>query len=51
MGILERSFPMQFLMMLQRLTRWLGLGGMELRRFSTVGWRFSKKLGRGPTGA
>jgi len=50
MGILVRSFPMQFLRKLQKLIFELGLGGMTVRRFSRVGCHLSKKLGAGPPG-
>ena len=48
MGILERSRPMQFFMIVHRLSLWEGLGGMVLRRFGTVGSHLSKKLDTGP---
>jgi len=51
MGILERSFPRQFFMMLQRFTLWWGLGVMDVRRFSMVGFQPIKKLGAGPPGS
>ena len=35
-GILDRSFPMQFFMMLHRLNEMFGLSGIRCRR-----WRFA----------
>ena len=51
MGILERSFPIQFFMMDQRLSLWLGLGGTDVRLLSKVGLMLTKKLDEGPAGS
>ena len=50
-GIFVRSFPMQFLRKLHRLIFDRGLGGTMVRRESSVGCHFSKKLGTGPSGS
>ena len=50
-GILERSFPMQFLSKFQRLSLTIGLGGMVWRLLARVGTISPlRKLAAGPDG-